>query len=590
MLWKLISHNVCCSNQPKVVARLLANRGVVEDSDSTVFFSDDVKSGFWDPKALTGIDLAARIIAAAILSGKHIRVIGDYDCDGVCATTILVRGLRAVGANVDYDIPHRVTDGYGLNVRLINEAHAAGVDVIITCDNGISAVEAVALAKSYGMVVVVTDHHEVPYSKDESGNSVYRLPDADAIVDPKRPDSDYPFKEICGAFVAYKFIRYMYDNRLLGDTFHGVYCDPVLDDVLMQYAALATVCDVMELRSENRALLKFGLKRMTESPAWGVRHLIDERGLRGKTITAYHLGFVIGPCVNAVGRLGSAEMAARLMLCSDEAEAKRLAHELSEYNMSRIKMTEDAQAQAEALMDDRKVQVIFLPDCHESIVGIVAGRLKDKYHRPFLVCTRTDEGLCKGSGRSILAYSMYHELTKIQDIFLKYGGHAFAAGFSLELSRLDELRDRLNANCTLTDEDVEGELVIDAPLRLNEITDELVDIVSSMAPFGHGNRKPMFVCRGLRLKSMRAMGKDGKSARLRVLDGVNEYEVTSFGMVDALVDAVQSRYAGTVSDTFRAGVPLMDPMPIDIVYSLGWNDWGGKKAVQVTLEDFHVLP
>ncbi|MBP5607894.1 MAG: single-stranded-DNA-specific exonuclease RecJ [Lachnospiraceae bacterium] len=431
-----------------VIARLLKNRGVESDEDIERYLHGGMEI-LHDPGLLDGIDKCAALLKEAIDASEKIRIIGDYDIDGVCATTILYKGIRFFGGNADARIPHRVRDGYGMNTDMIRKAKEDGISLIITCDNGIAAREEAELANELGMRLLITDHHEIPYT-EEGGERIYLLPDAKAIVDPHLPGSTYPFPGICGAFVAYKLIsRY---SAKFGKELGGE-----LDENLIQMAAFATVGDIMELKDENRALVRYGLKLMSERPADGIRELKSVLGLNGKQISAYHLGFVLGPCINATGRIDTAERALELFTCGDETSALCLAAELKELNENRKQMTEQATNAAVKQIEDKehdgcKVYVIYLPECHESIAGIVAGRIRERYYHPTLIVTE-GEGTLKGSARSVEAYNMYEALTQVSDIFTRFGGHSQAAGFSLPKEKLPELRQRLNENCTLTDED-----------------------------------------------------------------------------------------------------------------------------------------
>jgi single-stranded-DNA-specific exonuclease len=588
MEWKLINKKTQCKTLPPVVARLVANRGVTTDAEAKIYFGGGLQD-MHDPALFKDIERGANITIEAIKRGWKIRIIGDYDVDGVCSTAIFDRGLSAIGADVDTAIPHRVKDGYGLNSRLIREAAEDGVKLIITCDNGIGAVEQVALANELGMTVVVTDHHEVPYVEKEDGSREYILPDAFAVIDPKQEDCKYPFKGICGALVAYKFIQYIYTHKLAGASYDNVYADRHFDDELLQLAALATVCDIMELRDENRTLVRYGLEQMTNNPAQGIRQLIEVQSLAGKEITAYHIGFVLGPCINAAGRLDSAERALSLLLCENDMDAVQIAKDLSELNTTRIAMTEASVKAGMELLDSQKVQVVYLPECHESIAGIVAGRLKDASHKPVLVATRTVGRNCKGSARSIEAYPLYHEMTKVKELFQGFGGHALAAGFSMELDKLDELRKRLNANCTLTDRDVSGTISVDMLMHLSDVDADFADMITTLEPFGTGNKKPLFLCPNLRLVRMKMMGKTGKAARLTVKDGTEECEVVTFRQAEALVMGVASKRSRATSDSLMEGAPLLDDVRMSIVYSVSWNEYQGVRSVQKVVEDFILL-
>ena len=585
--WCLVKKKSECTILPPLVSRIVANRGITTNEKAKEYFGGGLEI-MHSPSLFKDMAKGTGLVVRAIKHGWHIRIIGDYDADGVCSTAILYRGLKAIGADVSYAIPHRVKDGYGLNPRLIREASEDGVKLILTCDNGIGAVEQIKLANELGMLVVITDHHEVPYVEREDGTREYSLPEAYAVIDPKQSDCEYPFKNICGALVAYKFIQYIYTHDLAGASYSDVYADGYFDNELLQLAAVATVCDIMELQDENRALVRYGLQQMTENPAQGLRQIIEAQSLGSKQITAYHIGFIIGPCINAAGRLDSADRALALLLCENDADAARMAEDLKELNATRISMTETAVKEGMKKLDSQKVQVLYLPECHESIAGIVAGRLKDASHKPVLVATRTVGRNCKGSARSTDAYPLYHEMTKVKDLFQGFGGHALAAGFSMELDKMDELRKRLNENCTLTDREVRGRLLVDAVLPLAEADGELADALETMEPFGTGNRKPLFMRTNLQLLRMKKMGKTGRAARLYVKDGRQEFEVVTFSQAEELVIGVAGRYSRATSDCLMDGLVVLDDVRLSIVYSVSWNEYQGNRTVQLVVEDLRL--
>ncbi len=555
---------------PAAAARLMRNRGI-EDNGIEAFLHGGSEL-LHDPGLMKDMDRACNIVAEAVREGKKIRVIGDYDIDGVTSTAILLKGLQRVGADADYCIPHRIHDGYGMNEEMIRIAAADKVDLILTCDNGISAAGPAALAAKYGITLVVTDHHEVPYEEQADGSRSYILPEAAAIVDPKQEDCDYPFSEICGGMIAYKFISYLYDHRLPGNQYTAVYEDTSFRRSLFQLAAMATVGDIMPLRDENRAAVREGLKLMASEPAPGIKELIAVNGLLGGSISAFHLGFVLGPCINATGRLDSADRALSLFTARDSDEAMRIAGELKEINESRKSMTDMALKMAEDELSSPKyskdtVLVVYLPECHESIAGIVAGRIKEKYGKPAFVVTNAEDGL-KGSGRSIEAYDMYAEMVRISDIFTKFGGHAQAAGFSLMKENLEEMRRRLNENSTLTEEDLRGKLMIDMELPLSYVNSDLLDAIEIMEPFGNGNPKPLFAARGLEVKDVRVFGAKKNAASVKVMQDGRRYELTVFRQTDRLLERIKT-----------------NPV-ISAAYSASWNVFRGEKKIQIIIEDF----
>ena len=575
-------------NVPTAVARLMCNRGIENSEDAEEYLRGSL-AHMHDPALFKDMEKAASVITEAVRSGKHIRVIGDYDIDGVCSTAILVRGLRAVGANVDYVIPHRIKDGYGMNPDMITKASEDGVECILTCDNGIAASNEASLAGDLGITLVITDHHEVPY-EEKDGVRQYILPAAAAIVDPKQEDCSYPFPGICGGMIAYKFIKYIYANELTGPGYAGVYKDKAFDDELLQLAAFATVGDIMELKDENRIAVKEGLRLMSRKPARGVAELIAALGLSGTEISVFHLGFVLGPCINATGRIDSADRALSLLVEDDWNAAMRIAGELKEMNESRKNMTEEAVKLAKAQIeegqhDGMKVLVIFLPDCHESIAGIVAGRMREFCNKPVFIVTRAEQGL-KGSGRSVEAYHMYDAMTEIKDVFTKYGGHAQAAGFSLEEDRLEEMRRRLNENCHLTEEDLQGKLLIDMELPLSYANGALADALDIMEPFGNGNPKPVFARRGLVFRKMRMIGKNGTGAKISVSDEGRIYELVTFKRAADFVESIRSKYGDDAAVRAEGGQESVANITFSAAYGVQWNEFRGERSVQLLMQDY----
>ena len=449
-----------------VTARIIRNRGI-EGEAAIDRYLNGTLDDLYDPMLLKDMERAVSILCEAVDTGKKIRIVGDYDIDGVCSTYILLQAFERLGSDVDFEIPDRIKDGYGINESIIEQAHADGEEVIMTCDNGISAFHQVELAKKYGMTVVITDHHEVPLDGEKE-----KIPPADAVIDPKQADCPYPFPEICGAVVAYKLVQVLYARR-------GVPQMEWLD--LLEFAAIATVGDVMKLQDENRILVKYGLKKMAQTKNLGLRRLAEKNNLDLGAITAYHIGFVIGPCLNAGGRLKTAKEALALLRAQSEEEAERLAEELKELNDTRKDMTEQgteaAKLQVESWYQKDKVLVVFLPECHESLAGIIAGRLREYYQKPAIVLTRGEEAV-KGSGRSIDEYHMFKKLTEVSDLLLKFGGHPLAAGLSLEEKNIDEFRRRLNENAGLTEEDFKAKVWIDVPMpaqRQRQLIDQTSD-------------------------------------------------------------------------------------------------------------------
>lgn len=510
------------------LACLIRNRDVVGEEAIGQYLNGTI-GDLCDGMLMKDMDKAVEILREKLEEGKRLRVIGDYDIDGVNATYILLEGLKRLGADADYDIPDRMTDGYGLNIHLIQRAYDDGVDTVLTCDNGIAAAEEIAFGKDMGMTVIVTDHHEVPF-EEWGGKKQYLLPPADAVVDPKRPDCEYPFPHLCGAAVAYKLMEALWES--MGRDSED------LDD-LIENVAIATVGDVMDLKGENRIFVKEGLQMLKRTRNPGLRSLIECTGLADKTISAYHIGFVLGPCLNASGRLDTAKRALRLLEAKTRKEADQLAWDLKALNDSRKEMTEKAVKEAElmveasALKEDR-VLVIYLPDCHESLAGIVAGRIRERYYKPAFVLTNASEGL-KGSGRSIEAYSMYEELSRCKDLLMRFGGHRQAAGLSMKRENLESFRKMINDYCTLTPQDLTEKVVIDMEMPFSCVTEGLIRELALLEPFGKGNTKPVFAARNVRLMDMRVMGRKKNVLKMRAVDANgNTVEAVYFGDVENL--------------------------------------------------------
>ena len=546
----------------QVIARLIRNRDVIEEEEIRKYLYgglDDLPS----PWLLKDIEKAVGILEKKIHDHVKIRIIGDYDIDGVTSTYILLKGLKRVGAEVDTYIPDRVADGYGIRAHLIEKAAEDGVDTIVTCDNGIAAAQEIQTAKEKGLTVIITDHHEIPYRETENGRELI-LPLADAVINPKQPDCCYPNKKICGAVVAFKLITALYDRFGISET--------ELEDYL-ELAAIATVGDVMDLQGENRILVKEGLKRLAETKNKGLRALIQANGLDGGRITSYHVGFVLGPCINASGRLDTAARSLALLNAEDEDEAARLAGDLTALNESRKALTEkgkeDAIEQVETteLKNDR-VLVVYLPDCHESLAGIIAGRIREKYNKPSFVLTK-GETCVKGSGRSIEGYSMFEELVKCAELMVQFGGHPMAAGLSVEEENVNLLRRRLNENCTLTEEDLRPKVTIDVPMPISYITKNLVEEISLLEPFGKGNTKPLFAQKNLRVLESRILGKNRNVAKMRLMDETS-----------AVIDGM---YFGEAEEFIRFA---KSRETISVTYYPEINRYMGKENLQIVIQNY----
>lgn len=570
-----------------VMARILRNRDIVEDEEIERFLHGDL-SNLHDPFLMKDMEKAAEIIMRKIQEGKSIRIIGDYDVDGICSTYILLTGIKELGGRADTVIPHRMKDGYGLNEHLIEEAAADHIDTIITCDNGIAAAPQIQLAKEKGMTVIVTDHHEVPFEDGEEGRR-FLVPCGDAVVDPKQNDCDYPFKQICGAVVAFKLIQVLLD---FGDMprKNEERRRELLEELLV-FGALATVCDVMELRDENRIIVKKGLARMSQTSNLGLKALLMVNGIEGKELSPYHAGFIIGPCLNATGRLDTAGRALELFAAQEWKDAVTIAEDLKSLNDSRKLMTEAGVKEAVKLVEETelskdRVLVIYLPRCHESLAGIIAGRVREKFGRPVFVLTKGEEGI-KGSGRSIEAYHMYEEMTLCKELFTKYGGHKMAAGLSLpDEASVEIFRKKLNENCRLTDEDFEEIVHIDVPMPLIYANREFIEELSLLAPFGVGNPKPLFARKGISLLSGRKLGKNKNVGKYRIAEDGRCYEMIYFGDLEQFDSFLSGRFGNSVLDGLYGRGLLEGQAVITMAYCPEINSFAGRENIQIVMQHY----
>ena len=530
-----------------VLARIMRNRGLTDLQEMNLYLHG-TRADLNDPHLLKDADLAAQILREKIKEKKRIRIIGDYDIDGIQSTYILYCALRRLGADADFVIPDRILDGYGLNEHLVTRASQDGIDTILTCDNGISAIDQIHLAKSLGMTVVVTDHHEVPFTEVD-GVRREKVCEADAVVNPKQQACHYPFKKLCGAAVAFKLVQVLYEV-------FGLEVSEA--DCFIENAGFATVGDVMDLQGENRILVKLGLEMLNRTTNIGMKALILQNKLTMGAIKSHDIGFRIGPCLNASGRLDTARLSLKLLLCESETEAAVLAEEIVELNESRKLLTMHAVEQAkeiaqqEEYVNDR-VLVIFLPDCHESLAGIVAGRIREAYYRPTLVVTRSEHG-AQGSGRSIESYSMYEELCKCEEYLTQFGGHPMAAGFSLKEADIDAFRRKLNEACTLTEEELRPKVVIDVPMPISYITERLVNQLGCLEPFGKGNEKPVFADRNLVIERLRICGKEGRVFQMKVRNAAGvSMDAVYFGDAEDLLLPLTEKYGKVVAQDTLAG-------------------------------------
>lgn len=549
-----------------IIARLMRNRDVIGD-EAIDFYLNGTVEDLYDGLLMKDMDRAVDILKEKIEEGKKIRVIGDYDIDGVNATYILQQGLAGLGVDVDTDIPDRIKDGYGLNQMLIDRALDDDVDTIITCDNGIAAMSEIAYGKENGMTIVVTDHHEVPYL-EENGEKKYLLPPADAVVDPHRADCEYPFKGLCGAAVAYKLVEVLY--RVSGKPEQEV---EHLQESLMENVAIATIGDVMDLVGENRVFVKKGLELLKTTKNEGLHALMQCTGVDTANLNTYHIGFVIGPCINAGGRLDTAKRALELLNASNRREAVTLAADLKELNDSRKEMTEEGVEEAVRQIEssswkDDQVLVVYLPECHESIAGIIAGRIKERYYRPTFVLTKGETGV-KGSGRSIEAYDMFAEMSRCRELFTKFGGHKLAAGLSLEEEKVEVFRKRINELADLTEEDLQMKVSIDMRLPFPYINEELIRELKILEPFGKGNGKPLFAESKLRVIQPRIFGKNRNVLKCRLEDQQgNQMEAVYFGEVEDCLRQMEKKQI--MSFTYYPSI----------------NEYMGRRTIQLTIVNY----
>ena len=588
-----------------VLARIIRNRDIEGEEQIEKYLYGSIDR-MYDAELLKGSGMAALLLEQKIREKKPVRVIGDYDADGICSAYILKRGLQACGAVVDTAIPHRIKDGYGLNEHLVEEAHRDGIDTIVTCDNGIAASEQIALAKEYGMTVIVTDHHEIPYEEETDTGSGearrrYILPPADVVIDPKQEGDLYPFREICGAMVAFKLMQLLFvkmglpgltlPDKASAQPGSAVKQRSVLDE-LMEFAAFATICDVMPLRDENRLIVKHGLMLMKNTQNVGLRALMEVNQIcpwiDGK-LSAFHIGFVLGPCLNASGRLDSAKQALELLESRTRENAVAQAAFLKQLNGSRKELTEKYVEEAVEMIENGplkndRVLVVFLPDCHESIAGIIAGRIRERYYKPVFVLTRGEEGV-KGSARSIESYHIYEEMTKCRHFFTKYGGHKMAAGLSMREEDVEAFRKEINALCTLTDDDLQERVHIDVPLPVSRVSFDFVEELELLEPFGTGNEKPVFAQKDLLFLSARVLGKAGNVIKFTVQDDEQKrWEMMLFHGKEEFERYASEKYGQAALDALYEGKSR--GLVFDAVYYPGVNTWQGNTRLQLVLQKY----
>lgn len=561
-----------------VTARLIRNRDIIGDEEIEEYLNGSLLN-LHSPWMLKGMEKAVEILMDKIDEQKKIRIIGDYDIDGVTSTFIFVRGLSKCGANVDYEIPDRIRDGYGINMQLIQQAYEEGVDTIVTCDNGISAMEQILYAKELGMTVVVTDHHELR-TEEKDGATRAVIPRADAVVNPHQPECGYPYKDLCGAAVAWKVVAALYENM-------GIPWEE--SEKLIEYVAVATVGDVMELTGENRILVREGLLQLNRTQSTGLRALIQVNGLAEKEINSYHIGFVLGPCINASGRLDTAKKALELLLTESEAEATELAEELLQLNAQRKEMTLEGYEQAVELIEgsslkNDRVLVVYLPGCHESLAGIIAGRIRERYYRPVFVLTDGSEYV-KGSGRSIESYSMFEEMQKCRDLFVNFGGHPMAAGCSLLKENVELLRRRLNEQTVLTEEDLRQKILIDVPMPLDYISEHLIEELDLLEPFGKGNPKPVFAEKNLNILSARVMGQNRNVIKMQVENQSKKVmDALYFGDTRQFREDLEERFGYEETEKLYQG--RRNSICLSFIYYPAINEYQGDRTIQIVVQHY----
>jgi len=561
-----------------LIARIIRNRDIIDEKEITEYLYGG-KEALHNPHLLKDVDKAAEIIAEGIAEKKTMRIIGDYDIDGVNATYILLDGIRRCGGNVDAAIPDRMKDGYGINEHLIEQALSDGKELLITCDNGIAAINEINFAKEKGMTVVVTDHHEIPYRNTEQGKEFLRSK-ADAIVNPKQADCPYPCKGICGAVVAWKLVQVLYERMDI----------PVEEaDIFIENAGFATVGDVMDLTGENRILVKLGLKALEDTKNPGMKALIAKNKLSDKPLSAYHIGFVLGPCINASGRLDTAKRSLELLLERDEVKASALAGELVELNESRKYMTQQETQKALEQIEKEgrekdKVLVVYLPECHESLAGIIAGRIREAYQRPVFVLTRGEEGV-KGSGRSIEAYSMFDKMTEVAELFTKYGGHPMAAGLSMREEDIDTLREQLNQKAELSEEDMAEVVRLDAVLPMSYFTVDTIRQLSVLEPCGKSNTKPVFADRNIKITRAGIVGVNRNVLKLHLLDSKgNPVAGVYFGEVEKFLTFLSEKFGSEEVDAAMHGKE--NSIQFAAVYEPAVDTYSGRESVQAIIRRF----
>lgn len=562
-----------------LLCRILVNRGVTDLNTARSFIRSDT-SDLYDAGKIKDLEKGVDILIEKIKEGRKIRIIGDYDVDGVVSTFILLKALSRCEAQVDYTIPHRIFDGYGINNSLINKAKEEGIDTIITCDNGIAASEQIRYAKASGITVVITDHHDVPFIENDNKEREYILPAADAVIDIKRADCDYPFKLLCGAGVAFKFVQMLYRKMNIPQ------CEW---EEFYEFVAIATVCDVVDLVGENRIFVKKGLSVIGHTKNIGLKALMKQTGIFGKEIGVYHLGFIIGPCINASGRLDWADKSLKLFLSTSVKEAEMLALELYQLNNERKSMTlagvEETVATIEnSSLKNDKILVVYKPNIHESIAGIIAGKIREKYNAPTFILTDAENGI-KGSGRSIEEYNMFEGLLKCKDLLTKFGGHPMAAGLSLERENLEQLRKQLNETSDLTEEDLIPKIYIDARVPLSQISLRIAEELSLLEPYGKGNSKPLFAEKDISVARAMVLGSDKNVLKLKLLVAPGKFlDCIYFGSILDFDEYIRGKFGDEELAKLYSG--QTNAVKLDLIFYIDINEYNGNKNVQLIMQHY----
>lgn len=566
-----------------VTARVIRNRNMTDDRAFDQYLNGTIDS-INSPFLFKDMEKAVDILFEAIKNNERIRIIGDYDIDGICSTYILVKAISKFTGNISMDIPDRIKDGYGINKKLIKKAYDEKIKLIITCDNGIAAIDETAYAKELGMKVIVTDHHNVPFDIVDN-QMVYKRVQADAVVNHKQPDCTYPFKEMCGAAIAYRFVMAcMLKLKEKQDTRYKLI--EAFEKEMIIFAGIATIGDVVSLLDENRIIAKAGLSLLKENTNIGLEALINRCELDKNNISSFHIGYIIGPCLNAAGRLETAKMGLELLLCDNKEKAEKLAEELVILNQKRKELTLEGEKKAvdyALKMEDSKVLVIFLEDIHESIAGIIAGRIREKFNKPTIILTKGEE-MVKGSGRSIEGYNMYEEINKCSKLLSRFGGHIMAAGVSLEEKNVEAFREMLNKNCSLTEDDYIKKVWIDVPMPLNYISGELIHELKKLEPFGKDNEKPIFAVKDIVVKKMYLMGKAKNMARLILVENGYEIAGVMFNGLEDYLTGIRDKYGEETVRKMQMG------MTVNIAGAFTYyptiNNYNGNESIQITITGF----